>query len=111
MHLLTTSRRWCRSRPRWSELRRHREEQRRQKTLLADEYEDHGLVFCQPNGKPLHERNISCHTLLPFALQRCSSTAASRARARFCPGPGGALLVRHASNGSVRVLAGIIECR
>jgi len=40
------------------ELRQHREEQRRQTTLLREKYEDHGLVFCQPNGKPLHERNI-----------------------------------------------------
>ncbi len=22
-------------------------------------YEDHGLVFCQPNGRPLHPHNIS----------------------------------------------------
>lgn len=40
------------------ELRRHREEQRRRRELLGAEYEDHGLVFCPPNGRPLHERNI-----------------------------------------------------
>jgi len=27
--------------------------------LLGDEYEDHDLVFCQPNGKPLHAHNIA----------------------------------------------------
>ena len=40
------------------ELRRHREEQQKQKSLLGEEYEEASLVFCQPNGRPLHERNI-----------------------------------------------------
>lgn len=40
------------------ELRRHGEEQRTQQARRGEEYEDAGLVFCQPNGNPLHERNI-----------------------------------------------------
>jgi integrase len=41
------------------ELRRHRDEQDREKTAFGEKYEDNDLVFCQPNGKPLHERNIN----------------------------------------------------
>jgi len=40
------------------ELRQHRKDQRQRKDRLGEEYEDAGLVFCQPNGKPLYERNI-----------------------------------------------------
>ena len=40
------------------ELRQHREDQGRQMALLRKEYQDDNLVFCQPNGRPLHERNI-----------------------------------------------------
>jgi integrase len=39
-------------------LRLLREDQRRQKASLGEGYEDHGLVFAQANGRPLHERNI-----------------------------------------------------
>jgi integrase len=38
------------------DLRRSQDEQRR---LLGPAYEDRGLVFCQPNGRPLHAHNIS----------------------------------------------------
>ena len=38
------------------DLRADQEENRR---LLGADYHDHGLVFCQPNGKPLHSHNIS----------------------------------------------------
>jgi len=36
-------------------LRAEQEEQRR---LLGPDYHDHDLVFCQPNGKPLHMHNV-----------------------------------------------------
>lgn len=35
-----------------------REEQVRQQKLLGNKYEDLGLVFAQPNGKPLHAHNV-----------------------------------------------------
>ena len=35
------------------ELRRHREEQDRVKEVLEDGYQDQGLVFCQPEGRPI----------------------------------------------------------
>jgi integrase len=41
------------------ELTTLRKEQNAQRELWGDHYKDHGLVFCQPNGQPLHERNIS----------------------------------------------------
>lgn len=34
----------------------HQLAQQRVKTALGDEYEDHGLVFCQPSGKPIDPR-------------------------------------------------------
>ena len=40
------------------ELRKHREDQREQKARWGERYDDRDLVFCQPNGKPMHERNI-----------------------------------------------------
>jgi integrase len=39
-------------------LRDHRESQAGMRRVLGSEYEDHDLVFCQPNGKPLHAHNI-----------------------------------------------------
>jgi len=33
--------------------------QAEQKHLLGPDYHDHGLVFCQPNGKPLHAHNVT----------------------------------------------------
>jgi integrase len=33
--------------------------QAEQKRLLGPEYQDHGLVFAQPNGKPLHGHNLT----------------------------------------------------
>ncbi|MDR7549491.1 MAG: site-specific integrase [Armatimonadota bacterium] len=41
------------------ELRALREEQEENRRLLGPDYHDYGLVFCQPNGKPLHGHNIS----------------------------------------------------
>jgi len=40
------------------ELRQLRNRQIERRTLLGTEYEDHDLVFCQPNGKPLHAHNL-----------------------------------------------------
>ena len=41
------------------ELTRLRREQAEHRKLLGAAYQDRGLVFCQPNGKPLHAHNIS----------------------------------------------------
>jgi integrase len=41
------------------ELRRLREAQEKAKTRLGGKYQGQGLVFSQPNGKPLHSRNIT----------------------------------------------------
>jgi len=41
------------------EFRRHREKQRAEKAAFGEKYEGHDLVFCQPNGKPLHEENLN----------------------------------------------------
>ena len=40
-------------------LRRHRQRQAEMQGVLGTEYHDHGLVFCQPNGKPLHAHNLA----------------------------------------------------
>lgn len=40
-------------------LRRHRHEQRKERLAFGPDYEDHGLVFCQPNGKPLHPSTVT----------------------------------------------------
>lgn len=40
------------------ELQGLREEQVEHRRLLGDSYEDHDLVFCQANGRPLHAHNI-----------------------------------------------------
>jgi hypothetical protein len=42
-----------------NELRGILEGQKKAKDGLGDKYEDHGLVFCQRNGKPLHAHNIT----------------------------------------------------
>jgi len=42
-----------------SEMRRLREEQVEQRRRLDPSFEDHGLVFCQPNGRPLHGHNVT----------------------------------------------------
>lgn len=39
-------------------LRRLQEEQKAHKDAFGDAYHDHGLVFCQPNGKPIHLHNL-----------------------------------------------------
>src|SRR5437879_13694315 len=39
-------------------LRRLRDQRRKERELLGDDYEDRGLVFCQSNERPLHENNI-----------------------------------------------------
>ena len=36
-----------------------REDQNDHRRLFGDQYEDHGLIFCQVNGKPLHAQNIT----------------------------------------------------
>lgn len=35
-----------------------REEQEKQRQIFGDAYEDHDLIFCQADGKPLHAQNI-----------------------------------------------------
>ena len=40
-------------------LREHRKHQAEIQRILGTEYQDFGLVFCQPNGKPLHAHNIA----------------------------------------------------
>ena len=40
-------------------LRQLQDEQREARAFFGQDYQDHGLVFCQPNGKPLHAHNIS----------------------------------------------------
>jgi integrase len=40
------------------ELRRGREQQAGYRALFGSEYQDHDLIFCQPNGKPLRANNI-----------------------------------------------------
>ena len=40
-------------------LRTHRKQQAEERLLFGPDYEDHGLVFCQPNGRLLHPHNIS----------------------------------------------------
>ena len=39
-------------------LRRIQDEQKAHKEAFGNAYQDHGLVFCQPNGKPLHLHNL-----------------------------------------------------
>lgn len=39
-------------------LRRHRTQQAREKLMLGQDYDDHGLVFCQPNGRPFDAKNL-----------------------------------------------------
>ncbi len=41
------------------ELRRLREQQAEYRRLQGEDYEDHDLVFCQSNGKPLHGHNVT----------------------------------------------------
>ncbi len=41
-----------------SEIRSLRDQQSKNRHLLGETYEDHDLVFCQPNGTPLHAHNI-----------------------------------------------------
>lgn len=41
------------------ELRALRDEQEENRRLLGAAYHDYGLVFCQPDGKPLHGNNIT----------------------------------------------------
>ena len=36
----------------------HRQDQNRWRARLGDGYDDQGLVFAQPNGRPLHARNL-----------------------------------------------------
>jgi integrase len=40
-------------------LKHHKSQQAQEKLLLGRAYEDHGLVFCQPNGQPIDPRNFT----------------------------------------------------
>ncbi len=60
-----------------SELRRIRAEQDEQRRLLGPDYHDHGLVFAQANGKPLHVGNMLRRDFHPTAK------SAGVPRARF----------------------------
>ncbi len=40
-------------------LKAHRIAQAKERLAMGPMYEDHGLVFCQPNGRPLHPHNVS----------------------------------------------------
>jgi integrase len=42
-----------------TELRQHRARQAEEKLMLGQAYEDSGLVFCQPGGKPIDPRNFN----------------------------------------------------
>jgi integrase len=39
-------------------LKQHKARQAEEKLLLGQAYQDHGLVFCQANGKPIDPRNF-----------------------------------------------------
>lgn len=43
------------------ELKRHKARQAQEKLLLGHAYQDHGLVFSLPDGKPLEPRNFTRH--------------------------------------------------
>jgi integrase len=40
-------------------MRQHKARQAEEKLILGQAYEDYGLVFCQPNGKPIDPRNFN----------------------------------------------------
>jgi len=42
-----------------SELRSLHDRQNEYRRVLGKTYEDHGLLFCQPNGWPLHAHNVA----------------------------------------------------
>jgi len=41
------------------EVRSIRETQLRQRSVWGDSYDDHDLIFCQADGKPLHAHNVT----------------------------------------------------
>jgi integrase len=43
------------------ELKRHKARQAQERLLMGEAYEDYGLVFCQPNGRPIDPRNFTRH--------------------------------------------------
>ncbi|MDK2888324.1 MAG: hypothetical protein PWP72_1202 [Thermoanaerobacter sp.] len=49
-------------------MKEHRKKQAEAKLFFGQQYEDHGLVFCQPNGKPMHPDTPS--SWFPEFLQR-----------------------------------------
>lgn len=51
-------------------LRRHRHEQKKERLAFGPDYQDHGLVFCQVNGKPLDP-----HNMLKRSFKRLLKTA------------------------------------
>ena len=42
-------------------LQHHRAQQAQESLLLGQAYQDHGLVFCLPDGRPLEPRNFGGH--------------------------------------------------
>jgi integrase len=42
-------------------LKRHKAQQAQERLLMGEVYEDHGLVFCQTNGRPIDPRNFTRH--------------------------------------------------
>jgi integrase len=42
-------------------LKHHKAKQAEEKLILGQAYEDYGLVFCQPDGKPIDPRNFNRH--------------------------------------------------
>jgi integrase len=40
-------------------LRKHKAQQAQEKLLFGEAYEDQGLTFCQPNGRPIDPRNFT----------------------------------------------------
>src|SRR4030095_3561437 len=42
-------------------LRRYKAQQAQERLLMGEGYEDHRLVFCQANGRPIDPRNFTRH--------------------------------------------------
>jgi len=42
-----------------AELRRHRQQQLEERLMMGAGFTDHGLVFCRPDGGPLHPERFS----------------------------------------------------
>ncbi|GAX91260.1 site-specific integrase [Effusibacillus lacus] len=44
------------------ELRKYKSRQKKLKLALGSSYEDHGLVFCREDGRPIHPRQLAMYT-------------------------------------------------